>query len=321
MSSVALEEADPAAFAAAREICRRHARSYYFASFFLPRPKRYAAYAVYGFCRMIHDAIDCADAPAGPSTVSATCCSTTELDAKLQMFRQRLDEIYADRLDVGEADPQQLALRAFARTVHRYQIPQQYFIDLAQGRRMDLTIKRYATWTALEKYCYHAAGVVGLIMCSVLGLTHPDAKRNAILMGNAMRLTNILRDLKLDQASGRIYLPLEDLARFRYSEKELARGVVNENFRELMRFEIARARRMYNEAADGLCWLAGDGSRLTASAMATVYSGILTAIERNGYDVFRERAHLTTGQKFRRLPQAWRLARRRNDEPLPARVF
>jgi 15-cis-phytoene synthase len=321
MSSVTLEEADPTAFAAARDICRRHARSFYFASFFLPRPKRYAAYAVYGFCRMIDDAIDCADVPAGPSTVAGTCCSTSELDQKLDLFRRRLDEIYANRLEADESDPQQLALRAFQSTVHRYQIPQQYFLDLAHGCRMDLTIKRYATWTALEKYCYHVAGVVGLIMCAVFGLTHSDARRNAVLMGNAMQLTNILRDLQEDQARGRIYLPLEDLARFKYSERDLARGVVNENFRDLMRFEIARARSMYNDAADGLCWLAGDGSRLTASAMATIYSGILTAIERQGYDVFRQRAHLTTGQKFRRLPQAWRLARRRNDEPLPARVF
>jgi 15-cis-phytoene synthase len=321
MSAVTLEEADPTAFAAARDVCRRHARSFYLASFFLPRPKRYAAYAVYGFCRMIDDAIACDEAPAGPSTVAGACCSNNELDAKLQMFRQRLDDIYADRLEVDESDPQQLAVRAFASTVHRYQIPQQYFLDLAQGYRMDRTIKRYATWAALGKYCYHAAGVVGLIMCGVLGLTHSDAQRNAILMGNAMRLTNVLRDLKEDQSRGRIYLPLEDLARFRYSERELARGVVNDNFRELMRFEIARARRMYNDAAGGLCWLAGDGSRLTVSAIATIYSGILTAIERNGYDVFRRRADLTTAQKFRRLPQAWRLAKRRNDEPLPARVF
>jgi phytoene/squalene synthetase len=87
-----------------------------------------------------------------------------------------------------------------------------------------------------------------------------------------------------------------------------------------MRFEIARARALYQQGADGLCWLAGDGSRLTAASMAVIYSGILGAIERRGYDVFISRAHLTTSQKLRRLPMAWRLARRRAGEALP-KVF
>ena len=87
-----------------------------------------------------------------------------------------------------------------------------------------------------------------------------------------------------------------------------------------MRFEIAQARQLYRAGAEGLCWLAGDGSRLTASAMAVIYSGILDAIERQDYDVFAKRGHLTTPQKFRRLPAAWRLARREPGESLP-RVF
>jgi phytoene synthase len=137
------------------------------------------------------------------------------------------------------------------------------------------------------------------------------------MMGNAMKLTSILRDVKEDWRRGRVYLPLEDLARFRYSERDLAAGVVNDNFRELMRFEIARARKMYREAADGVCWLAGDGSRLAASVAAVVHAGTLNAIERQGYDVFSRRAQLTPSQKFRRLPAAWRLARRRAETPLP----
>jgi phytoene synthase len=85
-----------------------------------------------------------------------------------------------------------------------------------------------------------------------------------------------------------------------------------------MKFEIARARDLFRRGAEGLCWLAGDGSRLTASAMAVSYSGILDAIERQNYDVFSKRAHLTTPQKFRRLPKALKLARRRPGEPLPS---
>ena len=182
---------------------------------------------------------------------------------------------------------------------------------------MDLTVSRYATWSSLERYCYHSAGVLGPVMSCVFGVTHSGAAGQAIKMGTAMRLTGILRDLKQDFERGRVYLPLEDLAAFRYSERDLAAGVVNENFRELMRFETARARRLYREGAEGLCWVAGDGSRLTASTMVMVHSGILDAIERQGYDVFGRRAALTTGQKLRRLPMAWRVARRRPEAQLP----
>jgi phytoene synthase len=130
------------------------------------------------------------------------------------------------------------------------------------------------------------------------------------MMGNAMQLTNILRDIGEDYARGRIYLPLEDMVRFGYTEKDLAAKVINEPFRRLMAFEIARARRMYQQASEGLCWLAGDGSRLTASAMALIYSGILDAIESQAYDVFSRRARLNLLQKLLRLPRAWKLANR-----------
>lgn len=331
---------DPAtepAFHAARSICKRHAKSFYFASFFLPKPKRNAAYAVYAFCRMIDDAIDednasieSASQPSDsnlnriePSTSSGGCCGGSSLDARLGMFRDRLNEIYSGRLELPNEQfrsETQHALWAFARTVERYEIPKDYFLDLALGCQMDLTVQRYATWNSLEKYCYHVAGVVGLIMSGVFGVRSSDAGQYAVAIGNAMQLTNILRDVKEDWQRGRIYLPLEDLARFGYSQGDLSRGVVNDAFRRLMKFQVARARSLYREGSKGLCWLADDGSRLTASAMAVIYSGILDAIERQHYDVFRQRAHLTTAQKIRRLPASWRLAKREDGQAMP-RVF
>ncbi len=323
---------DAAGFGAVRRICRRHAKSFYFASHFLPRPKRDAAYAVYAFCRMIDDAIDQDDdaiettGPAArasatpPHQPASVCGPTSPLDARLNLFHARLDEIYDRRLALPPPDERseaQHALHAFALTVHRYAIPKQYFLDLAAGCRMDLTVSRYATWAALDRYCYHVAGVVGLIMSSVFGLSDASAREQAVLMGNAMQLTNILRDVREDRERGRIYLPLEDMVRFRYSEADLNAGIVNDAFRELMRFQIARARDLYRRGAEGLCFLEGDGSRLTAAVMAVIYGGILGEIERRGYDIFAARASLTRGQKLRRLPLAWRVARRRRGRPLP----
>ena len=256
-----------------------------------------AAYAVYAFCRMLDDAVDQEGADG-----------------------QQLERLMAclDPLDnAGDFERFSPAVQAFVATVNRYHLPRQLFADLAHGCRMDLTISRYATWRDLEHYCYHVAGVVGLIMSPILGLQNPVAERQAVMMGNAMQLTNILRDVKEDWDRGRLYLPAEDLARFGYTEADLAHGVVNDMFRALIQFEVNRARTMFREGADGLCHLADDGSRFTACAMAVIYSGILTQIERRRGDVLSGRAATSTLQKLASLPAIWRLNRRRPDQSVP----
>jgi phytoene synthase len=304
----ASDEADKLGFWAARQICRRQAQPLYWPAFFLPKPKRDAAFAVIAFCHMTQAAIN----------------RPEELDPRLELFQARLHEVYGHRLELPLPQfrtQEQHALHAFARSVHRYQIPQQYFAEFAEGCRMRLTVKRFATWTSLEKYCYDAGGVLGLIGSAVMGLTNTGAAVQAVYMGNAIRLTLILRDVGRHWELGRLHLPLEDMVRFGYREKDLARPVVNDAFVALMKFEIARARELYRMGAEGLCWLGDEGSKLAASTVALRFNGILDAIERQGYDVFTRRAGLTTAQKFRRLPSAWRLARRKHDQPLPARVF
>ncbi len=293
-------------FQAAKAICRQHARSFYFSSFFLPVPKRYAAYAVYGFCRLLDDATD-------EATDSA------DVERQLQRFCDLLDAVYGGRepIVVGGDTQTQLALAAFDLTVKQYGIPKDYFLEIVSGCRMDLTVSRYETWDDLRIYCYRVAGVVGLIMCKIFGLTDPAAERQAVLMGEAMQLTNILRDIKEDYARKRIYLPLEDLRRFGYTEADLAGGVVNDPFRQLMKFEIDRARQLYLSGAEGLCQLPNDGSRFTATAMGVIYAGILRAVERQGYDVFAKRARLSLTQKLMRLPAARRVSQRVAGEKMP----
>ncbi|MFT3784613.1 MAG: phytoene/squalene synthase family protein [Tepidisphaeraceae bacterium] len=283
------------AYDAARRICKRHARSFYFASYFLPRPKRDHAYAVYAFCRLLDDAAD-----EEPSIES------------VQRFEQVLDRVYGRREPNAplaiDGDP---SLSAFAHTVIACAIPKQYFLDLAEGCRMDFTISRYATWPDLERYCYHVAGVVGLVMCRVFGLMDERALGQAVQMGNAMQLTNILRDVKEDFARGRVYLPQDELARFGVSEKELARDRSSDGLKQLVAFNIDRARSMYREASRGLVCLPDDGSRLTACVMAVVYAGILGAIEKRGGEVLLGRARTTLLQKLWRVRLARRLARQR----------
>src|SRR5687768_10257520 len=155
-------EADKLGFWAARQICRRDARSLYLASLFLPRAKRRALHAVYAFTRMIRTAIDepvDADAPVSP----APACGPSELDHRLALFQDRLNELYDGTLELPLPQfrsEDQHALHAASIAVRRYQIPRQHFLDLAEARRRDLGVKRYATWNALEKHCRGVGGSV-----------------------------------------------------------------------------------------------------------------------------------------------------------------
>ncbi len=341
-----VDPADVAAFKSAREICRRHAKGFLFASHFLPKARRDAACAVVAFFHMMDEALGGEDVPldtaaalreqpaiaspryraaqidarATTDGTSCTSCGSNESDTRLALFRDRLDEIYSGRLELPappSRSEQQHALHAFSLAAARFDVPQHYFLTLAEGQRIDRTVTRYATWRALEKQCHQIAGVKGMILTAIFGATHSDAGRLAARMGVAVRLTHLLRDIKSDQDRGRVYLPQEDLVRFRYSENDLARSVINDPFRALMRFQIDRARRLYRESAEGIAWLSGDAARLTAATIGVTEAGILTAIERSRYDVFSARRQPGTAQSLRRLPAALRLARRRDGQAIP----
>jgi phytoene synthase len=327
-SGTPVDPADRLALRAARDVCRRHGNDFYYASAFLPRGKRDAAHVLFAFCRMTREALGCAGEEASPAvrmrhrplavapSAGVGCCSAHASDERVALFCNRLDEIYAGRLELpapaSRSEPQHV-LHAFGQAVRRFQVPRQYFVDVANAIRNEQTVRRYATWASVERHCRRSGGSAALAAGCVLGFTNSGAVEQANKLGVAIRFTQFLRDLKDDVAAGTVYLPLEDMARFRYSERELAAGVVNANFRELMRFEVARARRLFREAAGGLCWVAGDGSRLAAATLVAWSSGLLDAIERHGYDVFSRRLVLTRTQKLRRLSLAWRLARRRPD--------
>lgn len=330
----ASDPADALASRAVREVCRRHAGDFYFASAFLPRAKREAAHAVYAFCRMVREAVEVtAEEPAAgawamrhrPLNVppgsptrtgqfeSGSCCSDSGAD-RVALLRERLEEIESGRTNLpapfSRSEPQH-TIHAFARATARYQVPREALLDLAEGSRRDQSVWRYATWASLERHCVAVGGSVALALGCVFGLTHSGAAGHALKLGAAVRLARILRDLRTDAARGRIYLPLEDLATFRYGERDLAASVLDGRFRELMRFQISRARGLFREAADGLCWVAGDGARLAAATMIALSSAHLDAIERRGYGVFSHGIELSPGQKLRILPMAFRLSRRR----------
>ena len=285
----------------AYELCRKitadYAKTFYLGTLLLPKEKRKAIWAIYAWCRRTDELVDGAKSK----------FTTTET---LVQWEQQLESVFRgyplDDLDVALAD-----------TIEHYPLEIQPFRDMIAGQRMDLYRNRYEDFEQLKLYCYRVAGTVGLMTNPIWGIGKNQSlppwergkepyepREEAIALGIAMQLTNILRDVGEDAQRGRIYLPLADLAAFNYTEEELFKGVIDDRWRALMSFQIERARDYYDRAEQGIRYLIDD-SRLPIWASLINYQGILGAIERNNYDVFNKRAFVPTLDKLLSLPIAW----------------
>ncbi|MBI3909767.1 MAG: phytoene/squalene synthase family protein [Armatimonadetes bacterium] len=280
-------------------IARSQARNFYYSFLVLPPERRAAMCVVYAFFRYADDVSD--DGP--PYALAARPAGADTAAARMAEWRRMLDAAYA-----GDTRGHPI-LPAFQDVTRRYTIPARYFHELIEGTEMDLAPRRYQDFAALYRYCYHVASTVGLVCLHIFGFSHARAPQLAEWCGVAFQLTNILRDLREDAERGRIYLPQEDLRRFGYREEDLRRGVVNDAFRALMRFQVERARDYY-ERARPLPELVHPASRPCLVAMVQIYEGILDRIESGGYDVFRSRAGLPAWTKLAIAGRAWLQARR-----------
>lgn len=288
------EQADlSAAYQHCTQITRLHSRTFMLASGLLPAAKRRGARALYAFCRVCDNLVDTPETPGDPLET-------------LRGWRQQV-------LHVQSVQDDPVAV-AFADTRTRYQIPWLYAEQLIAGVAQDAQKTRYQTFDELAEYCYGVASTVGLMAMHIIGFNDAAAIPYAIKLGVALQLTNILRDVGEDWRAGRVYLPQEDLAAFGLDEAFLATGVVNDRWRSLMRFEIARTRRLYDEALPGIALLSRDGRFATAAA-GQLYRLILADIEEHDYDVFSRRAHASAWEKLRRLPGIWRLAQQMTVHP------
>lgn len=265
-------------------VAKEHARNFYYAFRTLPTPKRQAIYAAYAYCRLCDDIAD----------------EEQPLDDKIRQFaetRDQLDQFPQHATD----DPIFLALQD---AISKYEIPREYLDQIIEGVEMDLTITRFQTFEELYNYCYKVASVVGLICIEIFGYDDPKAREHAVDLGIAMQLTNILRDVKEDAGIGRIYLPLDDLERFGYSEIDLMNNVVNEPFRQLMRFQVNRARKYFASGKQLIPLLSAE-SRACPAALHRVYSGVLDRIESSDYGVFERRIGLSTAEKLFIVARLW----------------
>ncbi|HEX4210189.1 MAG TPA: presqualene diphosphate synthase HpnD [Candidatus Binataceae bacterium] len=270
-------------YARCAEITRRASSNFYYAFMLLDAERRRALYAVYAFCRFIDDIADDS--------------SVTGASAMLGLWRQELHNVYA-------GSPGRPIARALTENVRRFRIPRDYFEEVIDGVEMDLSRSRYVDFSELELYCHRVASAVGLICIEIFGYTNPSAHIYAERLGLAFQLTNIIRDVSEDAARGRIYLPLEDLARFQVSEDEILRSVYSPRFLALMEFEAERARGFYREAAQALAQ-EDRASLLAAEGMRLIYAALLERIARANFRVLDRRISLSASHKLYLVGRAW----------------
>ena len=289
----------------AYEICRKEtsewAKTFYLGTLLLPPVKRKAIWAIYVWCRRTDELMDSPEAQQK---------SKIELSDQLYKWEEKTRSIFAgsiqDELDAVMAD-----------TFERFPQSIQPYLDMIEGQRMDLNLHRYSTFKELELYCYRVAGTVGLMTQNVMGIDRaytnapwsekPDPSKAAVALGIANQLTNILRDVGEDRSRGRIYIPQEDLKRFGYSEDDLMAGKINSQWKELMAFQLDRARNWFEKSEEGIRWLSPD-ARWPVWTSLRLYRGILNAIERLDYDVFNNRAYVNKWVKAIEIPISYLIA-------------
>jgi len=283
-----------------KSVTKFHAKSFYFAAKFLPKHKQKAVYPIYAFCRHVDDEID----EIGDG-------DEAEAVKSVEKWKANLNNIYENKFDKQRTtnNEQTQVFIAFQDVLQTYQIPQNLPLELIQGVLMDTTTKRYETFEELYVYCYRVASTVGLMSSEILGYSDKIALEYAEAMGIGMQLTNILRDVKEDAEIGRIYIPQEDLRRFNISEEQIFARKFDENFRQMMKFQVERAREYYEKGEKGIPLLEKD-SRFTVLLASRIYAKILDKIENLDYNVFSARAHTNKSQKLLSIPKIWLEARK-----------
>lgn len=271
-----------------RAITRKSASNLAGAFILLPRTKRDAMSVLYAFCREVDDV---ADEEARP---------VEERRAALAAWREDVR-----RACDGSATPQFAVNRELQPVIAEYRLPWKHFDDLMQGVEMDLDIKRYRTGAELEAYCYRVASVVGLLSIEIFGYQNPRCREYAVYLGKALQLTNILRDVRTDAERGRIYLPLENLERYRVQPEEILNFQYSERFAGLAQSVAGRAREFYSLASRTLP-PEDRRAMVAAELMGTVYWRLLRKLENRQFNVFDAGpARLSRPQKIALVFRTW----------------
>lgn len=256
--------------------------SFYYSFLFLEPARRRAITALYAFCREVDDTVD-----------EATDGSVARI--KLAWWRTEVSTMY-------KGTPTHPVTQALQPHIETYGLEEQHLQAIIDGMEMDLDQSRYLDYAGLKRYCWHAAGVVGILSASIFGYGNPQTLAYAEKLGLAFQLTNIIRDVGEDARKGRIYLPVNELQQFGVTAADLLNARHSEKFEALMRFQTERAQKMYDEA---LALLPKEDRRAQRPGlmMAAIYRTLLDEIARDNFHVLNQRISLTP---LRKLWLAWK---------------
>lgn len=268
------------------EYCQQKAAasgsSFYYSFLFLPPARRRAITALYAFCREVDDVVD--------ESTDAQLAQT-----KLAWWRDEISRLFA-------GNPQHPVGRALAPALAPYGITAERLNEIVTGMEMDLSQSRYLDFKGLERYCYHVAGVVGLLAAGIFGYRDPRTLEYAKNLGTAFQLTNIIRDVGDDARRNRIYLPMDELRSFGVTASDILQAKHSDAFVKLMEFQYRRAVGYY-EAAMGALPADDRRAQRPGLIMSAIYRALLEEIEQEGFQVLTHRTSLTP---LRKLWIAWK---------------
>jgi phytoene synthase len=256
--------------------------SFYYSFLFLPAERRRAITALYAFCREVDDTVD-------------ETHDQSVARIKLAWWRTEVSNMF-------KGSPTHPVTQALQPHLAPYNLQEQHLQAIIDGMEMDLDQSRYLDYPGLRKYCWHVAGVVGILSASIFGVTNPQTLQYAEKLGLAFQLTNIIRDVGDDARKGRIYLPVNELQQFGVTAADILNFRHSDKFEALMKFQADRAQAVYDEA---LALLPKKDRRAQRPGlmMAAIYRTVLDEIERDNFEVLNQRISLTP---LRKLWLAWK---------------
>jgi len=253
-----------------KAITQQSKTNFYYAFSLLPRAKREAIYTLYSFCRQTDDIAD--------SQGSRQKKQKTLDYWEQELFRQfnfqshtRFDKVW--------------------KIAQKFRIPMEYFLELINGVRMDLSQVRFGSIEDLLNYCYRVASVVGLMSIEIFGYRDERVKEYAVNLGIALQLTNIMRDVGVDAEMGRVYLPQEDLEKFGVSEQDIIKKRTTDSFLELMNHQYNRAKSFYEKAAAALPY-SERRNMIPSQIMKNIYFHLLKIMEKHNFNVLHQKTEI-----------------------------
>ncbi len=256
--------------------------SFYYSFLFLQPERRRAITALYAICREVDDTVD-------------ECTDESIARIKLAWWRTEVSSMY-------KGSGTHPVMQALQPHLEVYRLEESHMQAIIDGMEMDLNQTRYLDYPAMKTYCWHVASVVGILSASIFGVTNPQTLKYAEQLGLAFQLTNIIRDVGEDARKGRIYLPVNELQQFGVTAADLLNARHSDKFEALMRFQVARAEKAYDDAF-ALLPLEDRRAQRPGLMMAAIYRALLGEIERDNYHVLTQRISLTP---LRKLWLAWK---------------